>query len=138
MQELLTIHSILRWLIILVAIAAIVKLALGLFKKQAYDKMTRGLVAGFAGLMDTQFLLGLMFFIWNGMLVGFGGRERWEHLFVMLIATAVAHLPAKWKNAEDPIRQRNTLYAIVGALALVVVGVSLLPGNRWLRIAGLF
>jgi hypothetical protein len=50
----------------------------------------------------------------------------------------VAHLPTMWKKSDSATRQRNTLFAILAALALVAVGVSMLPGNRWLGIAGLF
>jgi hypothetical protein len=138
MAFLLTLHSILRWILILAALAAIAKLVLGLVKKQEYDKMAGGLVSAFGGLMDTQLLLGLLFFIINGMDVGFGLRHRWEHLAVMFIAVIVAHLSSMWKKKDSATRQRNTLLAILAALALVVVGVSMLPGNRWLSIAGLF
>lgn len=140
MTILLTIHSIVRWAVVLVALAAIVKFALGLAQKQPYDKAASGLAAGFSGLMDTQLLLGLLFFIWSGAAIegGFAIRQRWEHLAVMLIAVVVGHLPSMWKKLDDQKRYRNGLIAIVAAILLVVLGVSLLPGNRWLTITGLF
>jgi heme A synthase len=137
MLFLLTLHSIVRWLVILVAVAAIVKLLIALFKRQDDDKMTSGLVSAFAGLMDTQLLLGLMFFIWNGLAGAGFPRQRWEHLVIMLVAVLVAHLPAMWKKAEPQKRLRNTLAAVLGSLVLVIVGVSLLQPNRWLVIFGL-
>lgn len=137
---LLTLHSLVRWAVVLVALATILKFALGLAQKQPYDKAARGLAAGFSGLMDTQLLLGLLFFILNGAAIegGFAIRQRWEHLAVMLIAVVVSHLPAMWKKLDDQSRYRNGLIAIIAAILLVVVGVSLLPGNRWLTITGLF
>lgn len=140
MALLLTLHSIVRWLIILVALAALVKLALGWWKKQPYDGLARGLTGAFSGLMDTQWLLGLLFFIWNGLALenGFAIRHRWEHLLVMTIAVFVAHLPAMWKKKEDVIRHRNGLFAILAALILVILGIAALPGDRWLTISGLF
>jgi hypothetical protein len=137
MMFLLTLHSILRWLVIFVAIAAIIKLVLNLAQKKDYDKMTGGLVSGFAGLMDTQLLFGLMFFIWNGLAGAGFPRQRWEHLVIMLVAVIVAHLPSMWKKAETQKRLRNTLAAVVGSLLLVVLGVSLLQPNRWFVIFGL-
>ena len=137
MMFLLTIHSILRWLVIVVALAAIIKLAINLVQKKGYDKMTGGLVSGFGGLMDTQLLFGLMFFIWNGLAGAGFPRQRWEHLTIMLVAVIVAHLPAMWKKAESQKRLRNTLAAVVGSLVLVVLGVSLLQPNRWFVIFGL-
>lgn len=134
---LLTLHSIVRWLVILVALAAIVKLTIGLLKKQDFDTMTGGLVSAFGGLMDTQLLLGLLFFIWNGLAGAGFPRQRWEHLVIMLVAVVVAHLPAMWKKAETQVRLRNTLLAVIGSLLLVVLGVSMLQPNRWLVIFGL-
>ncbi len=138
MMFLLTLHSIVRWLAILLALAAIVKLVIGLIQKQDYDKMTGGLVSAFAGLMDTQLLLGLMFFLWNGLAGAGFPRQRWEHLVIMLAAVIVAHLPAMWKKAEAQKRLRNTLAAVIGSLVLVALGVSMLQPNRWLVIFGLW
>lgn len=138
MTILLTLHSILRWVIVLTAVAVLVKFALGLIQKQPYDKTARGLASAFNGLMDTQLLLGTAFFVWSGLAIqgGFGLRYRWEHLAVMLAAVIVAHLPAMWKNRDDQTRYRNGLAAILISMLLVVVGVFALPGNRWLVISG--
>lgn len=137
MLFLLTLHSIVRWLVILAAVAAIVKLVIGLVQKSDYDKMTRGLVSAFAGLMDTQLLLGLLFFVWSGMAGAGFPRHRWEHLVLMTVAVVVAHLPSMWKKAEPQTRLRNTLVAVAGSLVLVIIGVSMLQPNRWLVIFGL-
>ncbi len=138
MTILLTLHSILRWVIVLVALAVIIKFALGLIQKQPYDKTARGLVSAFGGLMDTQLLLGTAFFIWSGLAIqgGFALRHRWEHLAVMLAAVIVAHLPSMWKQRDDQTRYRNGLAAILVSILLVIVGVFALPGNRWLTISG--
>jgi hypothetical protein len=132
METLLTIHSIVRWLATLTALALIVRLVIGLVKKQPFDKLATGLTSAFGGLMDTQLLLGLLFFIWSGMAQGgFSLRYRWEHLVAMLVAVLVAHLPVLWKKLDDEKRYRNTLAAVIFALLLVFLGVALLPGNRW-------
>ncbi len=138
MTLLLTLHSILRWVIVLAALAIIIKFALGLIQKQPYDKAARGLVSAFGGLMDTQLLLGTAFFVWSSLAIqgGFALRHRWEHLAVMLVAVIVAHLPAMWKQRDDQTRYRNGLAAILVSILLVVVGVFALPGNRWLAISG--
>jgi hypothetical protein len=140
MTFVLTIHSIVRWLTVFVAVALIVKFALGWLKQHSFDKTARALSGAFGGLMDTQLLLGLIFFIWNGSMIegGFGLRHRWEHLGVMVIAVVIAHLPAMWKKKDDTTRYRNTLFAVLAALVLIIVGVATLPGNRWLHITGLF
>lgn len=140
MSVVLTIHSIVRWLIVLVAVAALIKFAWGWWQKQAYDRTANALASAFAGLMDTQALLGTLFFIWNGMALenGFSLRYRWEHLGLMTVAVIISHLPARWKKSADEIRYRNGLIVIIVALVLVVVGISSLPGNRWQSMSGLF
>lgn len=140
MMFLLTLHSILRWLIVFAALAVILRFALGWAQKRAYDRAARGLASVFAGLMDMQLLVGTLFFVWSGLAMpgSFALRYRWEHLFVMLLAVVAAHLPALWKQKDDQTRYRNGLAAVFLALVLVVVGVFALPGNRWLSISGLF
>jgi hypothetical protein len=140
MQSLiLGLHSLVRWAIVAVGLAAVAILAIRLAKKGSFDGPSRGLTAAFSGLMDLQMLLGLIFFIWNGldlgMLFNFGKpfiRHRWEHLLVMVLAVAAAHQPARWKDEPDALRLRNTLLAIVTSLALVVIGVLILGADRWL------
>ncbi len=133
------IHSLLRWLVVLAALITIAKLAMGLLRQSDFDRASRALVAAFGGLMDLQALLGLVLLIWKGLIEGnlfnFAdalARSRWEHLLVMLVAVVAAHLPTRWKDKPAPLRTRNTLIAVVVSLALVVVGVFTLIGNRWI------
>ena len=49
MDFLFTLHSHTRWLILLVAVAAIDKLAIGWQRGSAFKGMDRGLAAGFSG-----------------------------------------------------------------------------------------
>lgn len=135
MLVLLTIHSIVRWIITLVALALIVRLALGLAKKLPFDKTARSLTAAFSGLMDAQMLLGILFLLLSGFGdIGFP-RYRWEHAVAMTLAVIVAHLPARWKNAADDVRTRNTLIAVVIALLIVFLGIIPIGGwTRWWNI----
>lgn len=129
MDFLFTLHSHTRWLILLVAVAAIIKLAIGWLRGGAFKGMDRGLAAGFSGLMDLQATLGLIFLIWTSIAGVPFAPNRIEHLTTMLIAAAVAHLPAMWKKSADNIRFRNTLFCIIGSLALVFMGVWRLRGG---------
>ncbi|GAB4399188.1 MAG: hypothetical protein OHK003_23020 [Anaerolineales bacterium] len=129
MDILLVIHSHTRWLILLVALAAIVKFAIGWLRGGAFKGMDRGLAAGFSGLMDLQATVGLIYLIWTSIAGVPFTPNRIEHLTTMIIAAAVAHLPMRWKNAPDHIRFRNTLFCIVGALLLVFLGVVRLRGG---------
>lgn len=139
MSILLTIHSIVRWLAALVAIALLARLVIGLIKKQPFDKSASALAGAFGGLMDTQMLLGVLFFVLDGLgKTGFP-PYRWEHAVTMFLAVVAAHLPAMWKSKEDSVRTRNTLIAVGASLLLIFIGVGPLGGwVRWWHITGLF
>ncbi len=66
MEILLTIHSILRWFIILLAALAIFKYSVSWAGNGAFKGMDRGLAAALSGLVDAQVLLGLVYFLWDG------------------------------------------------------------------------
>ena len=129
MDILLVIHSHTRWLILLVALVAIVKFAIGWLRGGTFKGMDRGLAAGFSGLMDLQATVGLIFLIWTSVVGVPFTPNRIEHLTTMIIAAVLAHLPARWKNSPDAVRFRNTLFCIVGALVLVFMGVVRLRGG---------
>jgi hypothetical protein len=124
-------HSGLRWLVLLVAAVAIVKFAIGWLRGGEFKGMDRGLTAGFSGLMDLQVTLGIVFLLWNGLAEGGTGfpMYRIEHGVAMILAAVVAHLPARWKNADARTRFRNNLFAILGSIVLVILGLLVLPGG---------
>src|SRR5512139_2805630 len=113
MNILLMIHSILRWVILLVAVIAIVVFLVSWLRRSQLGGMDRGLMAGFSGLMDLQATLGIILLVWSG-LAGIGfPRYRLEHALIMVLAAVVAHLSARWKNAEAPLRYRNYFLIIL-------------------------
>ncbi len=130
MSIVLFVHSWLRWLIVIVAVVAIVKFAVGLSRRGAFDPMSRGLQSGFTGLLDLQALLGVIYFFWSGLTgTGFPGF-RIEHAIAMVVALAVAHIAsARGKNAPDPQRYRTALLGVAAALVILFVGIVLLPGG---------
>jgi len=123
-------HSIVRWLIVLVGLAALIKFLVGWAQKSEFSKMDRGLSAGFSGLMDLQVLLGFIFFFWSGLAGGGFPMYRIEHMTVMLVAAVLGHLPSFMKKADNKFA--IGLYAVIGALLLVFIGVARLPGG-WSR-----
>ena len=130
MDTLLAIHSFVRWIIMLVALVAIVKFAIGWGANSLFKGMDRGLASGFSGLMDLQVLLGLVYFIWNGIAVTGFPMFRILHMVTMLIAAAVAHLPSRFKAVNDKLRFQYSFLAILASLVLVFIGISFLP-NGW-------
>lgn len=129
MNILLMAHSMLRWLILLLAVITIVKYLIGWFANSQFKSMDRGLMSGFSGLMDLQVTLGIILLLWTGFAGAGFPISRILHGVIMIIAAVVAHLSARWKNADDRTRFQNNLFVIVTSLVLIVVGIVLVAGN---------
>ena len=129
MAILLMLHSLVRWVIVVVAVAAIIKFTIGWAGNSAFKGMDRGLASGFSRLMDLQVLLGLIYFIWNGIAVMGFPLYRIEHMITMLIATGLSHVSTRLKNLNDKLRFQYSLFVILGTLVLVFIGISFLPAS---------
>lgn len=127
MAVLLIVHSHLRWLIVIVALVAVVKFALGWRRGSAFKSRDRGLASGFSGLMDLQVLIGLILLIWSGIAGAGFPAFRIEHAITMIIAALVAHLHVLWKNSDDKLRFRNSLFIVLDVLIIIFIGVARLP-----------
>ena len=42
-------------------------------------------------------------------------------------AAIVAHLPVRWKNADDKTRFRNSMFIVLDVLIIIFIGVVRLP-----------
>ena len=134
----LTVHSILRWVTIIVAVAALIKYAIGWLGKKPYDDTASRLTSAYKILMDTQLLIGAFYLVLGGLLgVGFPSF-RITHAVIMVIAVVLAHLTGLWKDKPDAIRYRNGFFMLLASVLVILIGVSLLPGGRWFHITGLF
>ena len=127
MGILLVIHSAIRWAIIVIAVIAIIKFALALVTNASFKGLDRGLSSGYSGLMDLQVTVGLIYFIWNGVAVAGFPSFRILHMIVMILAAALGHIPSRLKSMPDKPRFQYSLFAVIGSLVLVGVGLSLLP-----------
>ena len=128
----LMIHSLVRWILVVLAMVALVKFAIGWQRGGRFEAMDRGLLSGYTGMLDLQALLGLILLIGYGLTGGGWPLFRWEHAVVMILAVALAHaLSARSRRSEGPARYQAALLAIVGSLVLIVVGVFALP-QGWL------
>ncbi len=124
----LSIHSTLRWLIVIAAAVAAVKFAISWRRGDTFSKFDGILTSAFSGLIDLQVLVGFTYFFWNGLAAGTGfPGYRIEHMITMLVAAVVAHLSAFWKKSEDKLRFRNTLFIVLDTLIIIFFGVARLP-----------
>ena len=128
MAFILTLHSIVRWLVVLAAVVAVVRFALVMAGRAQPSGMDRGLITGYTGLLDLNVLLGLV------LIIGLGfTTQRIEHALTNIIGVAVAHIFAqRAKKLEDAkLKARTNLLGVVISLAIIVVGVALIGG--WAR-----
>jgi hypothetical protein len=125
---LLGLHSGVRWLVVLVTLVILVKLIINLAQQGRFDPLTQRLMAIWSGLASLQGLIGIILFIALGQ---FDVGYRWAHAVTLMIAVAVANQYRRFKDAPDPIKNRNYLVIVLVVLALIFIGVALLPGERW-------
>ena len=134
----LTVHSILRWITVVVAVIALIKYAVGWLGKKPFDNATARLTSAYKILMDVQLLIGAFYLVFTGLL-GFGWPSyRIEHTIIMVVAVVLAHLTTLWKDKADLVRYRNGFFMLLASVLVVMIGVAILPGGRWFHITGLF
>lgn len=134
MSFLFNVHSIVRWLVVIAAVVAIIVCAMTWLGSGKEGQGDRKAVSAFTGLMDLQFLLGLILLFglgWsiNGQMVPY----RLEHATTMFLAVVVAHMTAIWKKKVSSVRARNSLFMIILALILIAAGISRLPQGWGIR-----
>lgn len=122
-------HSWTRWIFLVVAVIALVMFILGLIQKRPWNTRAMSLLNAYGSVLSLQWLFGLGLLISWGSIIGFNQRHFWEHLTVQTIAMFVANAHHGWRRRElpDATRWRNGLIAIVVSLALIIVGITLLP-----------
>jgi len=112
-------HSGLRYLVLLVGLAALAYFAYGLATRRPVDKKVRILGSSFAGLLDTQILLGIV-------LLGAGWPFQpmlWGHLTLMLLAAVLAHVLLVVNRKRPQPGFLLPLIAVGGALLLIIGGI---------------
>lgn len=119
-------HSINRWLIVLITLLALIKFALGYFKKQEFTRTDGRIMSFWTGLLDLQLIMGIILLFTLPPL-----RYRLEHGVIMILAVSLAHINRRWRNAEPTIKFRNYALLILVIVLLVGVGVAALP-QGWL------
>lgn len=132
MGILLRAHSLNRWLVMAVAIIALIRFIIILLRKSEIHNADKLMVRVLDGLLGLQMLMGLVFLIWSGVSGAGFPLHRIAHAITMFVAVGVGGLPTRWQALPAPLFARNSILAIIGALALIGVGVALLPGG-WNR-----
>ncbi len=142
----LFLHSWLRWVILLLAIVAVVR-ALGGRSGRPWSQTDTSIGKWFTMTLDMQFLIGILLYVWLSPMTqaafeDFGGAMRnsvlrfWgvEHIAGMVIATALAHVGRATIRKASNDRRRHTLAAMYYGIALIIMLASIpWPGRPAVR-----
>lgn len=141
---LLTIHSYLRWLVLLAGVLAIVKMTRGYSSGSTYGPTDRRYSAIFVGLFDLQFLIGLILYgvspLTRGAMQNMATAMQdphtrffvAEHPMMMFVALCVAHGASIWSRKATVDKTKFMRASLGFSLALGLV----LAGIPWFRMGG--
>ena len=125
MSIILMLHSLWRWVVLILAIAAIIKGFVGWFGQQRWQALDDRLGLFYTTAYDIQFLLGLILLVGLAVMSGLG-RIGMEHAVVMFIGAAVVHITrsrAK-KASTDTAKHQTVAIGYLISLLLVIAGIA--------------
>lgn len=111
-------HSGLRYLVLLVGLAALVYFATGLATKRPVTKAVRILGSAFAGLLDLQITLGIIM-----VAMGWYYPALIGHIVMMLLAAGVTHALLVVNRKRPEPGYLLPLIAVVAAFVLIIGGI---------------
>lgn len=114
----LSIHSIVRFVLLLVALVGLIKAIIGLAQKGKADKADQMLASAFVGLYDLQALLGIL-------IIFLGSLTQAIHPLVMIVGIIAAHvLQSMGKRAEGQQAGLYRLALYIVPLAIILFGLA--------------
>lgn len=126
METLFYFHTKVHHGIYLLSIVSVVVALIATVRKQAITGIGLWIIRIYSIVLTLQVTVGLLqlFMRWNDL--GDGLRHRLEHGTLMLVALTMVHLTPRFIRRGDSVGTRNTLLMLVGSLALILLGVSLI------------
>lgn len=132
MNVLVGLHSLWRWVVLLVMLVALVRALLGWLRGGAWTGLDRQLTLAAVSAIDIQALLGII--VWLG-------ERRWDgsnpflsfiHPLIMVVALAIAHAGSVRvrRETEPAARYRWLALSLVVVLVLVTAAI---PSYSWGR-----
>lgn len=122
-------HSGWRYIVILVAVLALLKMLLGMLGGRRWGKLDQALGAAFPIIFDIQLLFGII--LWGMQFAaGIPSRQAAEHPVTMILAIAAAHIGwsrAK-KSSSDADKFRAAFVGFLIATLLMSLGVARMTG----------
>ncbi len=105
-------HSGIRYLVLLAALAALAYLMIGIASRRDFDKLAGALTGAYVGLMDVQVLTGVLLYLLVPSYPALLG-----HVVMMLAAVTVAHVA----NIMNKRRETKSLGLALAGVALSLI-----------------
>ncbi len=134
---LLSLHSIVRWVVVIAGVIAVVQALRGLLGRRQWTRLDDRLGLAFTSALDTQLLLGVLLYVVSPLIqavfADFGAAmgvtaQRFfamEHALLMIVAVVLAHVGrARIRRAPDD-ESRYRQAALFFGLALLVILVAI-------------
>ncbi len=134
---LLTLHSLVRWLVVIAAIAAVIQAWTGWLGKRPWTPLADRLGLIFTVSLDVQLLLGLILYFVSPLIqtafADFGQAMATpglrffavEHVALMVIAVIVAHVGRTLSKRAEAAETKYKWAALLFTLAVVLVLVAI-------------
>ena len=137
----LSLHNLVRWVVVILAVAATVRAFIGWFGKKEWTALDNQLGVLFSSSVDVQLLLGLLLYflspITGTALKNFGvamsnPELRFfavDHVTVMFVAVILAHVGRTLSKKAAEATSKHRLAAIFFGLAILAIA-SAIPWSR--------
>jgi hypothetical protein len=138
----LTLHNLLRWLVLILGIVAVVRAFIGWSGTSVWSELDDRLGLGFTISLDLQVLLGLLLYVFLSPITthafsNFGAamadtNTRFflvEHSFMMVLAIIVAHVGRSRARKQSTDKSKFRATAIFFSIALILV-LAAIPWSR--------
>jgi hypothetical protein len=128
MEMLVEIHSVLRWVVLVVGVGALVLAGLAATGTRPWDRVADRAAFFFPLAMDVQALVGIVLWVlgqrWTTVYLG------WIHPLAMIAALGLAHAGRARSERADASRDRGRQAVIFFGASLVVVLLAI-PLYSW-------
>jgi hypothetical protein len=128
---LIQIHSMLRWLILSLALFGAARSFVSMLSVSArYTRLDVGVSRAYPVLLDIQLLVGIFLVL---AALTMQQPVPWIHPIIMVPAVIVAHLSRRFAAQPDRTRHQAQLGIYLGSLALLVIGLLVIGQALWPR-----